>query len=204
MRAIIIDDHEVVRRGIILLLEAAGGIAVCGDAGTVAEAGPLAASTDSDVAIVDLKLGDGSGVTAARAVRSASPRTYVLLLTAAADNDARLAAVLAGASGYVLKQVQGNHIVAAVRDVAAGRRLLDPADADAAVHQALLRQGASALSQDEAHLLVAVAAGRSDRQIAAQRGLSEAQAVAALAALLSKLGLGGTGRSVPRSRHVHS
>jgi two-component system response regulator DevR len=199
-----IDDHEIVRRGIALLLEATGDIAVCGEAGTVAEAGPLAASTTPDVAVVDLRLGDGSGVTAARAVRAASPGTRVLLLTAAASEDALLGAVLAGASGYLLKQVQGNDIVVAVRDIAAGRHLLDPAEADDAVHKALTHNGPrSRLSQDEAVLLAAVAAGSSDRQIAARQGVAEAEVEAALAALLGKLGIGGTGRPASRPWHAY-
>lgn len=207
IRVIIIDDHDVVRRGITMLLEAAGDIAVCGDAGTVAEAGPLAASTDPDVAIVDLRLGDGSGVTAARAVQAGSPRTRILLLTAAADEDALLGAVLAGASAHLLKQVQGNEIVATVREVGAGRRLLDPADASAAVDGALMRltrPEGSTLSLDEAELLAAAAAGRSDRQIATEQGVEEGEVAAALASLLSKLGIGGTGRPAPRPRHAAS
>ena len=208
MRAIIIDDHEVVRRGIALLLESGGDIAVCGEAGTVREAGPLAASTNPDVAVVDLRLGDGSGVTAARAIRAASPRTRVLLLTAAAEEDALLGAVLAGASAYLQKQVQGNHIVATVREIAAGRRLLDPAKTDAALERALTQLmhrtplDDSVLSVDEAQLLVAAAAGRPDRQIACEQGVDVGEATAALASLLADLGIGGTGRPAPPSRHA--
>ncbi|MBW3547713.1 MAG: response regulator transcription factor [Actinobacteria bacterium] len=209
MRAIIIDDHEVVRRGIALLLESGGDIAVCGEAGTMGEAGPLAAGTTPDVAVVDLRLGDGSGVIAARAVRAASPRTRVLLLTAAAEEDALLGAVLAGASAYLLKQVQGNHIVATVREIATGRRLLDPAKAEAAVERALTQLmpvrplDDPVFSVDEAQLLVAAAAGRPDRLIAAEQGVEVSEVAAALASLLAKLGIGGTGRPAPRSRHAH-
>ncbi len=174
VRVIIIDDHEVVRRGLALLLEAAGGMTVCGEGGSVAEAGPLAARCDPDVAIVDLRLADGNGVEAGRAIRASSPRTRVLVLTAAAEEHALLGALLAGASGYLLKDAQASAIVAGVRNVAAGRALLDPADAREAMRGALKGVAQPILSKEVAELLFGIArrcesdhqrGGRQDRDV---------------------------------------
>ena len=127
VRVFLLDDHEVVRHGLRGLLESAGGIEVVGDAGTVAAAVPAIAELKPDVAVLDGRLPDGSGIDVCREVRSANPDVRVLILTSYDDDEALFSAILAGASGYVLKQVRGNELVDAVRRVAQGLSLLDPA-----------------------------------------------------------------------------
>jgi two-component system response regulator DevR len=199
LRVMVVDDHELVRRAVILLLEAAGDIAVCGEAAAVAEAGPVADASDPDVAVIDLRLPDGSGVQACREIRARRPNVQVVLLTAVADEEALAAAVVSGASGYVLKQVRGTDVVEGVRAAAGGRCRLDPG-----VFDAVLRTLGAGLSEEERELLALVAAGTTDAQIAQRRGVDEATVKALVDILLAKVGVtrrpvmsGGPGR-LPR------
>ena len=123
----LLDDHEIVRRGVRELLESAGGIEVIGEAGNAPEAPGRVHALDPDVAVLDVRLPDGDGVEVCREIRSLHPRTACLMLTSFADDEALFQAIMAGASGFVLKQVRGNDLVDAVRRVAAGQSMLDPA-----------------------------------------------------------------------------
>src|SRR4051812_22486626 len=126
IRVFLLDDHEVVRRGVKELLESEPDIEVVGEASTAAEALARVPAVRPAVAVLDVRLPDGDGVTVCRELRSAMPEVACLMLTSFADDDALYDAVLAGASGYVLKQIRGNDLVGAVRTVAAGGSLLDP------------------------------------------------------------------------------
>ena len=123
----LLDDHEIVRRGLRDLLEAEGDIAVVGEASTEAEAVRRVPALDPDVAVLDVRLQDGDGVSACREIRSSHPRTACLILTSFSDDEALFEAIMAGAAGYVLKQIRTTDLVDAVRRVASGQNLLDPA-----------------------------------------------------------------------------
>src|SRR5437763_14910417 len=127
VRIFLLDDHEVVRRGIAELLAAVPGFEVVGEAATVEQALPRVLAARPDVAVLDARLPDGSGIDVCRQIRSALPDTYCLILTSYDDQDAVLASVLAGASGYVLKEVRTSGLVDAIRQAAQGRSLIDPA-----------------------------------------------------------------------------
>ena len=123
----LLDDHEVVRRGVAELLTAEGDIDIVGEAGTAAEALARIPATRPDVAVLDVRLPDGNGVEVCREIRSRLPNIHCLMLTSYGDDDALFEAIMAGAAGYVLKQIRGNELVSAIRRVAAGASLLDPA-----------------------------------------------------------------------------
>src|SRR5207247_8470563 len=127
VRVFLLDDHEVVRRGLRELLEAEDDFTVVGEAGTAEEAYSRIPPTRPDVAVLDVRLPDGDGVEVCREIRSRHPEVQCLMLTSFADDEALFSAIMAGASGYVLKQVRGNDLVDAIRRVAAGESLLDPA-----------------------------------------------------------------------------
>ncbi len=182
----VVDDHDVVRRAVTLLLEAGGGIEVCGQARTVAEAGLVAEMSDPDVAVVDLRLSDGSGVYACREIRARCPHAQVVLLTARSDADALAAAVISGASTYLLKELRGPQIVHTVQAAAGADRQLDAKIVDAV----LLTLGVM-LSEEERVLLALLAQGRTDVEIAQDREVDEVTAKVLVADLLAKLGVGG-------------
>src|SRR5207342_879526 len=123
----LLDDHEIVRRGLRDLLEAEGDIEVVGEASTQQTAVDRVHALDPDVAVLDVRLEEGNGIEACRDIRSLHPRTACLILTSFADDEALFQAILAGAAGYLLKQIRTNDLVDAVRRVAAGQNLLDPA-----------------------------------------------------------------------------
>src|SRR3982751_2619752 len=126
IRVFLLDDHEIVRRGVRELLEAEPDIEVVGEAGTAEEAVGRIPATNPDVAVLDVRLPDGSGVEVCRDVRSARPDLACIMLTSFADDEALFEAIMAGAAGYVLKQVSGSNLIDAVRRVGAGQSLLDP------------------------------------------------------------------------------
>jgi two-component system response regulator DevR len=127
IKVFLLDDHEVVRRGLKDLLESDGDIEVVGESGSAAEATRRIPALRPDVAVLDARLPDGSGIDVCREIRSREPGTSALILTSYDDDEALFAAIMAGASGYVLKQIRGNDLVDAVRRVASGQSLLDPA-----------------------------------------------------------------------------
>ncbi|RJK92795.1 response regulator [Vallicoccus soli] len=192
VRVLLLDDHEIVRRGLKDLLQAEPGIRVVAEAGSVAEARGLLPDLDVDVAVLDGRLPDGSGIDVCRDLRSAHPDVRALILTSYDDEDALFAAIMAGASGYLLKQVRGNDLVAAVRAVAEGRSLLDPAVTARVLDR--VRGGhpddrLAGLTERERKVLELVAEGLTNRQIAAELFLAEKTVKNHVSNLLAKLGL---------------
>jgi DNA-binding NarL/FixJ family response regulator len=177
LRLLLVDDHEVVRAGLRLLLTRAG-FEIAGEAGTAAEAVSIAAQIEPDVVVMDVRLPDGSGVEACREIRSARPGTRVLFLTAFEDEDAMLAAVFSSADGYLLKEVNGDKLVQAVRTVAHGLSVLNPGLTRPFVErlrrlsEAGPRDGGDALSAQERRVLALVAKGKTNKEIGAALKLS--------------------------------
>ncbi len=126
IRILLVDDHEVVRDGVKSLINANDDLTVVGEAGSVREAIDQAMRTKPDVVVMDVRLADGSGIEATREIRARLEKTQVLMLTSFADDEALFASIMAGAAGYVLKQIRGGELVRAIREVGAGRSLLDP------------------------------------------------------------------------------
>jgi two-component system, NarL family, response regulator DevR len=189
----LLDDHELVRRGVRDLLESEGDIKVVGEASTEAEAIGRVHALDPDVAILDVRLGEGNGVGACREIRSLHPRTACLMLTSFADDEALFQAIMAGASGYVLKQIRSGDLVDAVRRVAAGESLLDPAVTARVLER--LRRGPeedeliARLSPQEREVLQLLAEGLTNRQIAARLYLAEKTIKNYVTSVLSKMGM---------------
>nr|WP_194956337.1 response regulator transcription factor [Aeromicrobium phoceense] len=187
-----LDDHEVVRRGVGDLLEDSGVITVVGEAGTVAEAATAIERLQPDVAVLDARLPDGSGIELCRRVRLSAERTAVLILTSYEDDEALFEAIMAGASGFLLKQVRGNDLVDAVQRVAAGQSLLDPAVTRSVLER--LRHQADPdpldeLTAQERKVFDELRLGRSNREIAATLFLSEKTVKNYVSTVLAKLGL---------------
>ncbi len=179
-RVVLVDDHAVVRRGLIDLLDERAEIVVVGEAGTVAQAVEVAAQTKPDVVVMDLRLPDGTGVEACRQIREHAPETRVLILTSHADQNALFAAVMAGASGYLLKDLNPRAIQDAVMTVARGGSLLDPSMATEVLNR--LRKGQAShpaddafasLSPQEDRILDMIADGLTNGEIADKLGLAE-------------------------------
>ncbi|MGO9779915.1 MAG: response regulator [Streptosporangiaceae bacterium] len=189
----ILDDHEVFRRGLRQLLEAEPDIDVVGEAGTAAAALAQIPVLRPDVAVLDVRLPDGDGVSVCREIRSGLPRTGCLMLTAYGDDEALFGAILAGAAGYVSKRTCGVDLVQAVRTVASGQSMLDPY-ASRQVMERLRERVASAdpvaaLSRQERQVLDLIGEGLTNRQIAQRMSLAEKTAKNYVSALLAKLGL---------------
>jgi DNA-binding NarL/FixJ family response regulator len=191
-RVFLLDDHEVVRRGLHELFEAEDDLNVVGEAATADEAMIRVPATRPDVAVLDVRLNDGDGVEVCRALRSELPELKCLMLTSFADDEALFSAILAGASGYVLKQVKGSDLVSAVRRVAAGGSLLDPAltrqvmdrlRGEKAEDERLVR-----LTGQERNILELIADGKTNRQIAEELFLAEKTVKNYVSNLLSKMG----------------
>ncbi|MDN5917446.1 MAG: response regulator transcription factor [Pseudonocardia sp.] len=190
----LLDDHEIVRRGIAQLLETEDDIRVVGEAGTAAQALARIPALRPDVAILDVRLPDGEGVSVCRDVRSSvAPPPACLMLTSFSDDEALFGAIMAGAAGYLLKQVAGVDLVGAVRQVAAGGSLLDP-KATAMVLERLRRGNEpsdpryEALSPQERRILELIADGLTNRQIGAELYLAEKTVKNYVSSLLHKLG----------------
>jgi two-component system response regulator DevR len=191
----LLDDHEIVRRGIADLLEVESDIRVVGEAGTVAEALRRIPAARPDVALLDARLPDGSGIDVCRDIRSASPEVRCLILTSYDDDDALFAAVMAGAAGYLLKEIRGTSLVDAVRQVATGKSLLDPAVTGRLM--ARLRDGdqksadatLSSLSQRERDVLALITDGLTNKEIGERLFLSEKTVKNYVSGLLAKLGM---------------
>jgi two-component system response regulator DevR len=192
-RVLLCDDHEVVREGLRGLITRQDAMTVVGEAGTVAEAVEAAARTKPDVVIMDVRLPDGSGVEACRSIREARPETKVIMLTSYADDDALFASIIAGASGYLLKQTRGQAVVDAVRTVAAGRSLLDP-DVTGKVLERVRQSRAedpaiASLTDQERKVLEGLAEGHTNREIGEKLFLSEKTVKNYVSRILDKLGL---------------
>ncbi|MEO3803050.1 response regulator transcription factor [Nonomuraea sp. B1E8] len=193
IRVFLLDDHEVVRRGVAALLESEDDIEVVGEAGTAESAMARIPALRPDVAVLDVRLPDGNGVDVCREVRSQVPGLACLMLTSFADDDALFDAVMAGASGYVLKQIHGSDLVGAVRTVASGQSLLDP-QTTAAMLQRLREQAArkdplAELTEQERHILDLIGEGLTNRQIGERLFLAEKTVKNYVSNLLSKLNM---------------
>ncbi|AWI30021.1 response regulator transcription factor [Streptomyces sp. ICN441] len=191
----LVDDHEVVRRGVYELLSAEEGIEVVGQAGTAAEALVRIPALTPDVAILEVHLPDGSGVEVCREIRSRNEDISCLMLTSHADDEALFDAITAGASGYALKTIRGAELLTAVRDVAAGRSLLDPA-ATARVLERLRDGNApraderlASLTEQERRILDLIGEGLTNRAIGERLHLAEKTIKNYVSGLLSKLGM---------------
>ena len=193
VRVFLLDDHEVVRRGVADLLEAEPDLTVVGEAATAAEALARVPALRPDVAVLDVRLPDGDGVTVCRELRSLLPDLRCLMLTSFADDDALFDAIMAGASGYVLKQIRGTDLVGAVRTVASGQSLLDPRT----TAKVLERMRAAAedkgpvagLSEQERTVLALIGEGLTNREIGERMFLAEKTVKNYVSHLLAKLGM---------------
>jgi two-component system response regulator DevR len=192
IRLFLLDDHEVVRRGIAELLAAVPGFEIVGEAGTAAEALARIPATRPDVAVLDARLPDGSGIDVCREVRSMMPSTYCLILTSYDDQEAVLASVLAGASGYVLKEVRTSGLVDAIRQVAMGRSLIDPAVISEVMNRVMQASAGdkrlAELTDRERQVLDLIADGLTNRQIGEELFLAEKTVKNYVSSLLNKLG----------------
>jgi DNA-binding NarL/FixJ family response regulator len=189
----LLDDHEIVRRGLRDLLEAEGDIEVVGEAATQQTAVDRVHALDPDVAVLDVRLEEGNGVEACREIRSRHPRTACLILTSFSDDEALFQAIMAGAAGYVLKQIRSADLVDAVRRVAAGQNLLDPV-VTARVLERLRRGPAqderlARLTEQERKVLDLLAEGLTNREIGERLHLAEKTIKNYVTALLAKMGM---------------
>jgi two-component system, NarL family, response regulator DevR len=193
LRVMLVDDHEIVRDGIRTMLEAQDDIVVASEAGSVRDAVDEAARTRPDVVVMDVRLTDGSGIEATREIRAARPATKVLMLTSFADDEALFASIMAGASGYVLKQVKSNDLLHAIRAVGAGDSLLDPSMTTAVLDR--LRRGKqlmgdeklARLSPQEERILQQIADGKTNKEIGDDLSLAEKTVKNYVSSILSKL-----------------
>ena len=193
LRVVLIDDHEVVRAGIKTMVDAQGDMDVVGEAGTVQDGIKRVGFDEPDVVVLDVRLPDGSGVEACREIRSRFPDVKVLMLTSFADEEALMAAILAGASGYVLKRVKGTDLVEDIRRVGAGESLLDPDMTEKLFDR--LRSGPrtdplmAGLSDQEHEIVVRIADGKTNKQIAEEMFLAEKTVKNYVSNLLAKMGM---------------
>jgi len=193
IRVFLLDDHEVVRRGLVDLLKAAGDIEVVGESGSAQEATHRIPALRPDVAVLDARLPDGNGIDVCRDVRAVDSSIKGLILTSYEDDEALFAAIMAGAAGYVLKQIRGTDLVDGIRRVAAGQSLLDPAVTLRVLER--IRHGVeqprelASLSEQERRILEYVAEGLTNRAIAARMFLAEKTVKNYVSSLLAKLGL---------------
>ena len=193
LRVMLVDDHEIVRDGIRAMLESQDDIVVTSEAGTVRDAIDEAARTRPDVIVMDVRLSDGSGIEATREIRAARPATKVLMLTSFADDEALFASIMAGASGYVLKQVKSGDLLHAIRAVGAGDSLLDPSMTTAVLDR--LRKGKhlmtdeklARLSPQEERILQQIADGKTNKEIGDDLNLAEKTVKNYVSSILSKL-----------------
>jgi DNA-binding NarL/FixJ family response regulator len=193
LRVLLVDDHEVVRDGVKALLQATEDIIVTAEASSVREAIDEADRARPDVVVMDVRLADGSGIEATREILARHPKTSVIMLTSFADDEALFASIMAGASGYVLKQVKGGELVRAIRTVGKGESLLDPAVTSAVLDR--LRKGKhllkdeklARLSPQEERILSLVADGKTNREIGEELHLAEKTVKNYVSSILSKL-----------------
>jgi two-component system, NarL family, response regulator DevR len=196
LRLLIVDDHAVVREGLRSMVEEEADVEVVGVAATVADAVRMARDATPDVVLMDVRLPDGSGVDALRRIHADRPEVAVLVLTASSDDRTLFDAILAGASGYLLKDVAAADLLAGIRRVAAGESLLDPS-VTARVLQRVREGGTerdgglNRLSPTERRILDAIAEGQTNRQIGRQLGLAEKTIKNYVSGILAKLGVGG-------------
>jgi two-component system response regulator DevR len=203
----LLDDHEIVRRGLRDLLEAEDDLEVIGESGIATDAAARVHALDPDVAVLDVRLPDGNGVEVCREIRDRHPRTACLILTSFADDEALFDAIMAGAAGYVLKQIKGNDLVDAIRKVSAGHSLLDPAVTARVLER--VRRGPeqderiARLTDQERRILELMSEGLTNRQIGERLHLAEKTVKNYVTGVLSKLGMARrTEAAVYAARHL--
>jgi DNA-binding NarL/FixJ family response regulator len=193
IRVFLLDDHEVVRRGVAALLESEADIEIVGEAGTVSQALARIPAANPHVAVLDVRLPDGDGVSVCREIRSQLPDIACLMLTSFSDEEALFDAVMAGASGYVLKQIHGSDLVGAVRTVAAGQSLLDPRSTAQMMQRLRDRQARKdpleMLSDQERQILELIGEGLTNRQIGERMFLAEKTVKNYVSNMFTKLGM---------------
>jgi len=193
IRVFLLDDHEVVRKGVAAMLESEGDIEIVGEAGTVAQAIARIPAAAPHVAVLDVRLPDGDGVSVCREIRSEHPEIACLMLTSFSDEEALFDAVMAGASGYVLKQIHGSDLVGAVRTVAAGQSLLDPRSTAQMLQRLRDRETRkdplAALTDQEKQILELIGEGLTNRQIGERMFLAEKTVKNYVSNLFTKLGM---------------
>ena len=195
LRLLVVDDHEVVRQGLVSLLDRRDGFEVVAQAGTVADSIATAARFEPDVVIMDVRLPDGSGIEACREIRASRPQTRVVMLTSYPGEEAVLSAIIAGASGYLLKQIRGRELVTALEAVGRGESLLDSAVTEKVLER--VRRIASGAESDELadltvqerKILLLVAEGKTNKEIARDVFLSDKTVKNYVSSILSKLNL---------------
>jgi len=191
-RVFLLDDHEIVRRGLRELIEAEDDLVVVGEAGTAEEAYGRIPATSPNVAVLDVRLPDGDGVEVCREIRSKHPEIACLMLTSFADDDALFSAIMAGAAGYVLKQVRGSDLVEGIRRVGRGESLLDPAVTTQVLERIRHRpeeDELAALTDQERNILDLIAEGLTNRQIGERMYLAEKTVKNYVSNLLAKMGM---------------
>jgi two-component system response regulator DevR len=195
LRLLVVDDHEVVRQGLVSLLERREHFQVVAEAGTAAEAVEMARKFEPDLVIMDVRLPDGSGIEACREIRAEFPATRVVILTSYPDEEAVLSAIIAGASGYLLKQIRGRDLVSALENVGRGESLLDPAvtekvlDRVRRIATGTYTDELAQLTQQEQKILLLVAEGKTNKEIASEVFLSDKTVKNYVSSILSKLNL---------------
>ncbi len=213
-RVFLLDDHEVVRQGLRSMIDLEEDLEVCGEAGTAEEAVRRIPPTRPDVAVLDVRLPDGDGVEVCRDIRSSHPEIRCIMLTSFADDEAVLASIMAGASAYVLKQIRGGDLLDAIRRVASGESLLDPAVTARVLERLRVGEqedeGLAQLSGQERRILDLIAEGYTNRQIAEEIHLAEKTVKNYVSNLLAKLGMSRraeaaayAARLEERRRHGH-
>ena len=193
LRVMLVDDHEVVRAGIRALLQSTDDIIVTAEAGSVREAVDEADRSRPDLVVMDVRLADGSGIEATREILAEHPKIRVIMLTSFADDEALFSSIMAGASGYVLKQVAGGELVRAIRAVGAGESLLDPAVTKSVLDR--LRRGKhlmrderlARLSPQEERILTLIADGKTNKEVGEELHLAEKTVKNYVSSILSKL-----------------
>jgi two-component system, NarL family, response regulator DevR len=195
LRLLVVDDHEVVRQGLVSLLERREHFQVVAEAGTAAEAVEMARKFEPDLVVMDVRLPDGSGIEACREIRAEFPGTRVVILTSYPDEEAVLSAIIAGASGYLLKQIRGRDLVSALESVGRGESLLDPAvtekvlDRVRRIATGTYTDEMAQLTQQEQKILLLVAEGKTNKEIASEVFLSDKTVKNYVSSILSKLNL---------------
>ncbi len=195
LRLLVVDDHEVVRKGLVALLDRRDGFEVVAEAGSVEQAIAQARLHMPDIVVMDVRLPDGSGVEACREIRSELPETRVIMLTSFPDDEAVLSAIVAGASGYLLKQIRARDLVAALEAVGRGESLLDPAVTERVLERVRriatgqVSDELSVLTPQEQKILMLVAEGKTNKEIAADVFLSDKTVKNYVSSILSKLNL---------------
>ena len=195
LRVLVVDDHEVVREGLVAMLDRRPGFQVVAEAGTVAESIEMARKFMPELVIMDVRLPDGSGIEACREIRAELPQTRVVMLTSYPDEEAVFSAIVAGASGYLLKQVRARDLVAALEAVGRGESLLDPAVTEKVLERVrrIATGGANdelaQLTSQEQKILLLVAEGKTNKEIAAEVFLSDKTVKNYVSSILSKLNL---------------